>query len=199
MKILRSMCRDRVVGVDFSRGMLEICREKEGGFPGRPDVLRVRADALRMPFNEAFDLAVCFGGLGHFLRRDHTRLVDQVARALAPGGRFVFLSAMRPPILSARYWAARGFNAVMRLRNALIRPPFVMYYMRFLLPEAAELLEARGFSVTTFPVHGEGPSSDLRLVIGTLPHNVVESGNPQSTSRGNPWPGDSTERLSGPA
>ncbi len=168
MRILRPMCRERVVGLDFSRGMLAICRRNAEGLTGGAEVLGVRADALRMPFEGAFDLAVCFGGLGHFLRRDQGRLVDQVARALRPGGRFVFLSAESPPVLSARYWASRAFNAAMRLRNAAIRPPFIMYYMRFLLPEAARLLEARGFSVDTRPLHPPGRSAGIRLVIGTL-------------------------------
>ena len=35
----------------------------------------------------------------------------------------------------------------MRVRNALWHPPFVMYYLTFLLPRARALLEARGFSL----------------------------------------------------
>jgi hypothetical protein len=42
---------------------------------------------------------------------------------------------------------ARAFNAAMRVRNAVWKPPFVMYYLTFLLPRARALLEARGFDV----------------------------------------------------
>ena len=42
---------------------------------------------------------------------------------------------------------ARAFNAAMRVRNALWSPPFVMYYLTFLLPRARALLETAGFAV----------------------------------------------------
>lgn len=167
MRILRPMCRDQVVGVDFSQGMLEVCRRNASAFPGSAQVGCVRADVLSLPMEGVFDLAVCFGALGHFLKQDHARLVDQVHRALRPGGRFVFLSARRPSVLSIRYWLSRGFNAAMHVRNAVIRPRFIMYYLRFLLPEVAELLAARGFSVELIPVSLPGRSAGLFLVIAT--------------------------------
>ena len=36
----------------------------------------------------------------------------------------------------------------MRVRNLLWRPPFIMYYLSFLLPQARHLLERHGFEVT---------------------------------------------------
>ena len=85
----------------------------------------IRADALALPFGEEFDLVVCFGALGHVLRRDVPRFVDEIFRVLRPGGCFAFVSSPCPSIWSLSYWLARGFNAVMHVRNALVRPPFV--------------------------------------------------------------------------
>ena len=147
LEMLRPLCRDRVVGLDFSRGMLEVCRERPAAAEGGAPVSLVLADALQMPFDSAFDVAVCFGALGHIARRDQSRFVAQVARVLHPGGRFVFVSSRMPSLWSWRYWAARAFNAAMHARNLLPGPPFVMYYLRFLVPEATDMLEAAGFEV----------------------------------------------------
>jgi hypothetical protein len=45
---------------------------------------------------------------------------------------------------------AHGFNAVMRVRNALLRPPFIMYYLTFLWPEVRTLLEGQGLVVEAY-------------------------------------------------
>jgi cyclopropane fatty-acyl-phospholipid synthase-like methyltransferase len=94
-----------------------------------------------------FDLACSFGAFGHILERDEPRLVRSVRALLHPGGRFVFITGSMPSIFSKRYWMARAFNAAMRIRNALIKPPFVMYYLTFLRPRATALLQAEGFRV----------------------------------------------------
>src|SRR5207253_6352639 len=122
-------------------------RRRTADAPGTAALQFVRADALRMPFAGAFDLAVCFGAFGHILTRDEPRFVAQVAQALRPGGRFVFVTSRMPSMLSPIYWLARGFNGAMRVRNFLLSPPFIMYYLTFLLPEAQTLLEAAGFDV----------------------------------------------------
>jgi hypothetical protein len=44
----------------------------------------------------------------------------------------------------------------------LLRPPFVMYYLTFLLPEAKELLSRHGFSVEVKQLPGS-----FFLVIGS--------------------------------
>ena len=162
MRMLRPLCRDRVVGLDFSRGMLEAGRRSAG-----PGFDWVRADALDVPFGAAFDVVVCFGASGHFLEREQPRLVAQAAGLLRPGGRFVFVTAFPPPVWSAWYWAARGFNAAMRVRNLLVSPPFVMYYLTFLLPGARLVLERAGLTVETRRLADSGPLSRLWLVAGT--------------------------------
>src|SRR6478752_6590290 len=46
--LLRPLCRRRVVGIDFSPGMLEVCRRRVGDVPGTAPVELVRGDALAM-------------------------------------------------------------------------------------------------------------------------------------------------------
>jgi SAM-dependent methyltransferase len=90
MAMLRPLCTERVVGLDFSRGMLEVCKEQTAGAPGSAALEYVFGDALAMPFDAEFDVAVCFGAHGHILRKDEDRFVAEVARVLRPGGRWVF-------------------------------------------------------------------------------------------------------------
>jgi ubiquinone/menaquinone biosynthesis C-methylase UbiE len=166
MEMLRPHCR-RVVGIDRSHGMLHVARDHVPQSPGEAQIDFVRGEVLQMPFADCFDLAVCFGALGHILPRDEPDFVDQLARVLRPGGRFVFVTTYLPSKLSLRYWAARGFNAAMHVRNFLIKPPFIMYYLTFLLPRARRLLEDGGFAVEV--VEGIFPEryAPLKLVIAT--------------------------------
>ncbi len=167
LRAFRPLCRDRAVGIDFSAGMLAVARRRLADAAGGPAVEFVRGDVLAMPFDGVFDLAVCFGALGHILPRDQDHFVGEVARALRPGGRFVFVTSTMPPPWSLRYWVARGFNAAMHVRNLLVSPPFIMYYLTFLLPDARRLLEAHGFRVELPDAGFEGPWRALRLVVGT--------------------------------
>jgi ubiquinone/menaquinone biosynthesis C-methylase UbiE len=170
MEMLRPLCRRRVVGLDFSRGMLAVARRRMAVAPGRAQIDLVRGDALALPFGPVFDVVVCLGALGHILRQDQSRFAAEVARVLRPGGRFVFLSSHMPPPWSPRYWAGRGFNAVMRVRNALVSPPFVMYYLTFLLPGVKDLLEEVGLTVAVTRAEGLGRGSQhVRVVTATRP------------------------------
>ena len=168
MRLLGPLCRDRVVGIDFSQGMLSVGRESIIQASGKANLFFVRGDALQIPFVAQFDLAVCFGALGHIRRRDQPRLVEQIARALKPGGRFVTVTSNLPSVWSPGYWIAITFNGVMHLRNLVIRPPFVMYYLRFLLPDAQGLLESGGFQVEVREGVFEGRYAHLKLVIATF-------------------------------
>jgi hypothetical protein len=105
--------------------------------------------------------------MGHILPRDQKRFLAGVARALRPGGRFVFVASYRSACWSPGYWMQRAFNGAMRLRNLLLAPPFIMYYLTFNLPGAQALLEAEGFEVEIGNVAFERPWSPLRLVIAT--------------------------------
>jgi ubiquinone/menaquinone biosynthesis C-methylase UbiE len=167
MRILRPLCQMRVVGLDVSAGMLAEARRRTADAPGAAALEFVRADALRMPFDAAFDLTVSFGAFGHILTKDERHFVGQLAQVLRPGGRFVFVTGYMPPLLSLRYWLARGFNAVMRVRNLVLSPPFIMYYLTFLLPEVQKLLEAGGFDVEVREMGFKGQLAALRLVTAT--------------------------------
>ena len=169
MEVLRPLCTQRVVGLDMSRGMLQVASERVPQSPGTAEVVLVRGEALDMPFLAEFDVATCLGSFGHVLPRDEARLVDSVARALKPGGRFVFVTAECPPPWCLVGLLARLFNLLMWIRNLLIRPPFVMYYLTFLLPRARRLLEDRGFEVEVMWDVFPRPYSRCCLVVATLP------------------------------
>ncbi|KUL51359.1 SAM-dependent methyltransferase [Streptomyces sp. NRRL F-4489] len=190
VEVLRRVCRERVTGVDLSAGMLAVGRERLRGAAGPGDVSDgedgpgdvpggvagprpawVRADARALPFGPVFDVVVSFGAFGHFLPRERPVLFGQVASVLRPGGRFVFpvVAPARPG--SALYWGLLGFDAVMRIRNALWRPPFVMYYRGFRLSEVRAELERAGLAVETRPLPELGRRADgsprCRLVVAT--------------------------------
>ena len=165
--VLRELCGKRVVGVDFSAGMLQVARAAE------PGVDWVRADVRRLPFAAGFDLAVSFGAFGHFLPRERPVLFAQAYAALRPGGLFAFPIAAPAPVGSPLYWALWGFDAAMRVRNALLRPTFVMYYRTFQLAVVRAELEQSGFAVSTVPLTalGELPGGGprCRMVLARRP------------------------------
>ena len=154
MRVLGSVCQQPVTGVDFSAGMLAQARG------AHPDAGWVRADVRALPFVGVFDLAVSFGALGHFLPAERPPLFAGVYRALRPGGVFAFPAAAPPPVTAGWYWALLGFDLAMRVRNALWRPPFVMYYRTCPLPAVCSDLTASGFTVTTVPLTTLGPGRD---------------------------------------
>ncbi len=154
MRVLTSLCRGPITGADFSTGMLTQARH---GYPGAG---WVRADARALPFADAFDLAVSFGALGHFLPAERPALFAGVYRALGPGGVFAFPVGAPPPITSRRYWALLGFDLAMRVRNEVWRPRFVMYYRTCPLHAVRNDLTASGFTVTTVALTALGRRED---------------------------------------
>lgn len=83
-----------VVGIDFTRGMLEEARRlaKE---QGAPNVRFDEGDALALPYaDDAFDLVTCRVCAHHFT--DAARSVREVARVLRPGGFFLLVDSMAP-------------------------------------------------------------------------------------------------------
>jgi SAM-dependent methyltransferase len=121
-----------------------------------PHVAWVRGDARALPFGPVFDLVVSFGAFGHFLPRELPGLFAQVHSVLRPGGRFAFPITAPPRPSSPWYWALLGFDAGMRVRNAVWRPPFVMYYRAFRLGDVQRELTRAGFEVElqTLPEFG---------------------------------------------
>jgi ubiquinone/menaquinone biosynthesis C-methylase UbiE len=163
MRVLRSACQGQIMGVDFSAGMLARAST------ANPDAEWVRADVRALPFARAFDLAVSFGAFGHFLPAERPALFAGVHRALLPGGVFAFPVGAPQPVTSPSYWALLGFDLAMRVRNAVWRPPFVMYYRTFPLHAVRDDLTASGFTVTTVPLTALGRREDgsprCRLVL----------------------------------
>jgi SAM-dependent methyltransferase len=167
--LLRPLCRERAVGIDFSRGMLAVCQQQTADAPGAAELQLVRGDVLALPFGAEFDVATCFGALGHILPRDQRRFVGEVARVLRPGGRFALVTSEWPSVWSRGYWLSRLFNGAMHLRNWLLPPPFVMFYLTFLLPEAGVLLRRAGLAVEVRDLGLAGELAPFRLVIGRRP------------------------------
>jgi len=152
LRALRTVCSERVTGLDSSAGMLAVARSHISD----PRVELVRGEALDMPFVAEFDVAVCVGALGHIAEHDEPRFVASIHRALRPGGRFLFATTELPLWTRASRTYAELFNAVMRLRNAAWDPPFVMYYLTFLWPNVRSRLLAAGFT-------------DVEVVYGAFP------------------------------
>ena len=169
MKVLGPLCEQRVTGVDFSAGMLARAHSPH------PHTTWVRADARALPFAAHFDLAVTFGALGHFLPTERPALFEGVYRALRPGGLFAVPIGAPPPLTSVAHWTMLGFDLAMRVRNAVWRPPFVMYYRIIALPAIRADLTAAGFAVTAVDLTNLGSHRDgsprCRLILARKPAN----------------------------
>lgn len=165
---LRSKVRTRLVGVDFSKGMLEEARHElglDGIRPNEaPEIELLERNVFDLQFESEFDVVTCFGAFGHILRQDEMRFLQIVRRALRPDGEFVFVTAPKPAFYAPKALLARGFNAVMHVRNAVLKPPFVMYYLTFLLPEVERTLRWAGFTVDTKPAGLASPFDQAVVV-----------------------------------
>ncbi|MEV5917988.1 class I SAM-dependent methyltransferase [Streptomyces pseudogriseolus] len=165
--VLCQVCRDAVTGVDFSAGMLEVARSRRR--PAGLDVSWVRADARALPFGPEFDLVVSFGALGHFLPSELPGLFAQVHKVLRPGGRFVLPVVAPPRPGSLAHAMLLGFDTVMRVRNAVWRPPFVMYYRAVRFGDLWRGLEGAGFRVEFLALPEFGRRRDrsprVRLIV----------------------------------
>jgi ubiquinone/menaquinone biosynthesis C-methylase UbiE len=150
LTVLERLCEERITGVDFSAGMLEQARSTH------PDATFVRADARALPFTDGFHLAVTLGALGHFLPGERPALFEGVFRALQPGGLFAVPLGAPPPPTSVAHWTLLGFDMAMRVRNAIWRPPFVMYYRTTGLLAVQHDLTAAGFTVEATALTASG-------------------------------------------
>ncbi|MCX5305437.1 MULTISPECIES: class I SAM-dependent methyltransferase [Streptomyces] len=158
--MLRRLCRDRITGVDLSAGMLAQAERRYAADADRVDFVRADARALPASLADRYDLAVSFGAFGHFLPKERPALFSGVHAALREGGVFAFPIGAPLPLGSRVWWATTGFDAAMRVRNAVWRPPFVMYYRTFPLGPVGEDLRAAGFTVETVPLPHFGHRPD---------------------------------------
>jgi demethylmenaquinone methyltransferase / 2-methoxy-6-polyprenyl-1,4-benzoquinol methylase len=86
---LRRATSGLVLGLDFSREMLDVAARE------RPGPLYVRGDGLSLPFPDcAFDAVTVAFGLRNFA--DPERGLVEMRRVLRPGGRAVVLEFVRP-------------------------------------------------------------------------------------------------------
>jgi SAM-dependent methyltransferase len=89
--MLRPLCSDTLVGLDFSEGMLAEARERlglrEDQGSASPRVELVKGDALELAYEEEFDLVTCFGAFGHIPRSEEPRPESRRPRACADGPR----------------------------------------------------------------------------------------------------------------
>ena len=178
LRILRPLCRDLLVGVDFSLGMLARARARatthDATGPAAamhagasPRVSLVQQDVLALGFRERFELATIWGALGHLRPADQRRFLAETRSCLAPGGRLAFVTARWPPWWSPQLWLAAAFDGILWLRNRLWRPQFIMYYLSWPLDRSLRLLRASGFTTEALPVSLRGRQTRLRLVVAT--------------------------------
>ncbi len=166
LQSLRPKCTDHVTGVDLSQGMLDQARINVEAAPGEARVDLFQRDAMNLDFHEEFDIVTCCGAFGHILEPDQDRFADGVRRALKPGGRFLFITRPMPAVTDAVWWKARGFNAVMHVRNAVKSPPFIMFYLTFTLERARDVLHRHGFEIQAHAPY-QGLHKDFWLVSAT--------------------------------
>ncbi len=169
IRMLRPLCRDRIVGIDISEGMLTVAQQDTKNNDGEASLEFFKCDALKLPFRSEFDIAICLGAFGHILSNQMPLFVKQVSKVLKPGGRFIFICHDKFPIWSKAFWVRYSFNILMYLRNFFIQPKFIMYY-HFLLPDIISILKAHGFQaeVKTLDPSNNHKLSRLRVVIATL-------------------------------
>ncbi len=160
---LAARCR-RVVGVDFSPGMLEIARARACTTIANVEAELVQLDVFDFQEPSTFDVVTCFGAFGHIRPHEEAQFVARVHDLLRPGGCFVFASARMPPRLSLPFALSKLFNAAMHARNTVYKPAFVMFYLTFMLPNCAVLLENSGFDVHTRPANLPAPMDRLEVV-----------------------------------
>jgi len=166
-RAIRPLCRDHVVGLDISEGMLTVAREESLALGGRPHIDFIRADVLDIPFVDEFDLVVCLGALGHIQKQHQHQFIDQIAKTLQPRGRFITLAPDKYSLVSWRYWASLACNIITRVRNILIRPRFIMYYGHCSWPRIKELLKAHTFKVEVKDLGLRKPYSNYRLLVAS--------------------------------
>ena len=92
----------RVTGLDLSPRSLQLAREaaQDAGV----EIEFVRRDMRQLDAEEAFDAVInVYTSFGYFEREeDHRRVLDTIARALVPGGRFL-IDTINPMALARRF------------------------------------------------------------------------------------------------
>lgn len=134
------------VGLDFSRGMLAHAR---GKLAGHPPVAYVQADAERLPFRAAsFEAITCSHAFYELKGGGAERALQEVARTLRPGARFLMMEHELP-----ERWPIR-----------------LLFYVRLLSMGLRKALEVLGHEEELFRRHFE---SVERVTTGTGRSKIV--------------------------
>jgi SAM-dependent methyltransferase len=107
-----------VVGLDFSRPALEVCRREVSA----KDLHLVRGDLRGLPFaDRTFDLVVAFHVLGHLWQEERKDAIVEARRVLRPGGS---LALRAFSVRDMRYGLGREVEPGTFLRGTDIRTHF---------------------------------------------------------------------------
>ncbi|MEZ4230049.1 MAG: class I SAM-dependent methyltransferase [Polyangiaceae bacterium] len=190
LEMLRRRTLERLVGVDFSRNMLEQARRRlesvsaARGEP-HPQLELIRGDVLelgdRTELHSRFDVATCFGALGHIREVDSVPFFRGVLRCLVPGGRLVLVTFDHPKPWHPAWLFSRAYNGLTHIRNYVRSPQFHMYYLTHTWPRLGQHLRAAGFDVSTPKQAFAPPFQAGRLVVATRPTDASQSDNPPSS------------------
>jgi SAM-dependent methyltransferase len=97
----------RVTGIDGSTASLALARRNAEA--AGVAVEYVHGDMRSLPWTDEFDGAVnLYTAFGYFGEEDDQRVLDEIARALRPGGRF-FIDTFNPAVLLKRF-APQGWS-----------------------------------------------------------------------------------------
>jgi len=155
-----------VVGVDFSRGMLNQAREKIRSL--KPNIENdtvlhlslVQADAINLPFEDsAFDMVLCLSTLNYIPNYEHA--IKEMHRVLKPQGKLIITVINRLELAQLLRQACRyikpwtGSPSLVKRSTRVFRKTFTLNEMRNIL---------RRNNIQILRTHG------LRLFIDLIPH-----------------------------
>jgi SAM-dependent methyltransferase len=132
-RVLRRRGAARVVGVDLSRGMIELAQAQEARAPLGIEYRIGDARTLDLP--EQFDLAFAAYLLNYaHTAEELTQMCRAVARSLRPGGRFVTVNndPREPP---AHFSTGRAYGFLKHIEGELVEGAPVIW--EFFLPEGS--------------------------------------------------------------
>jgi demethylmenaquinone methyltransferase/2-methoxy-6-polyprenyl-1,4-benzoquinol methylase len=112
----------RIVGSDFSEGMLELARQKAA------DVEFEQANALELPYeDDSFDAATVGFGARNF--SDLPRGLEEMARVVRPGGRVVVLELTTPERPPLSWFFRLWFDRLVPLLGRVAGDPEAYSYL----------------------------------------------------------------------